>query len=152
MFPIEFPVSVNGVSAVFYAIHHCTVVGTLNIYFLMIYVWPFHLLVKSSLCVGDLLRHHTLRGDLHWVTCLIRGNVILSSSVKQDGWLRKHVCAFLESVNIWSGDASQPPFRVEISPKVIKLLCFIGVCLFFSNFHRFLDVLKLDFSFPCVFA
>ena len=44
-----------------------------DIYFLRIYVWPIHLLVKSSLCVGDLLRHHTLRGDLHWVTCLIRG-------------------------------------------------------------------------------
>ena len=29
MFPIEFPVSVNGVSVVFHAIHHCIVVGTL---------------------------------------------------------------------------------------------------------------------------
>ena len=29
MFPIEFPVPVNGISVVFHAIHHCTVVGTL---------------------------------------------------------------------------------------------------------------------------
>ena len=34
-------------------------------YFLMIYVWPIHLLIKSSLCVGDLYFHYTLRGDPH---------------------------------------------------------------------------------------
>ena len=71
--------------------------------------------------------------------------MILSSSVKQDGWLREHVCAFLKSANIWSGDASQPPFKVEISPKVLVLLCFIGICLFFNNFHGFWPLL-LSFS------
>ena len=35
------------------------------------------------------------------------------------------------------------PFKVEILPKVIVLLCFIGVYLLFSNFHGFLVVLKV---------
>ena len=86
------------------------------------------------------------------MTCLIRGGVILSSSVKQDGWLREHVCAFLKSVNIWSGVASQPPFKVEISSKVLVLLCFIGICLFFYNFHGFFVVLKLEFNFSMCFC
>ena len=94
-----------------------------NIYFLMIYVWLIHLLVKSSLCMSDLLRHHTLRGDLHGVICLIRSGVLLFQSVKQDGWLREHVFECLKSVSIWSGKVSQLPFKVEITPKVLVLLC-----------------------------
>ena len=109
-----------------------------NIYFLMIYVRSIHLLVKSSLCVGDLLRHHTLRGDLHGVICLIRSGVLLFQSVKQDGWLREHVFECLKSVSIWTGKMSQLPLKVEITPKVLVLLCFIGVCLFSGDFHRFL--------------
>ena len=50
--------------------------------------------LKLAFCVGDLLRHHT-GGDPHWVNCLIRDGVILSSLVKQDGWLREHVFVFL---------------------------------------------------------
>ena len=33
--------------------------GDSNICFDRIYIWSFHLFTKSSLCVGDLLRHHT---------------------------------------------------------------------------------------------
>ena len=84
--------------------------------------------------MGDLLRHHT-GGHLHWVTCLIRGGVILPSSVKQDGWLREHVFVFLKSDNIWSGDASQLPFQAEIPPHVAKLLCFVGICHFAKPFE-----------------
>ena len=56
-----------------------------------------------------------------------------------------------KSGNIWSVNASQPPFKVEISPRVTVLLRFIGVCLFFSNFHGYFIVLKLDFIFPMWF-
>ena len=90
------------------------------------------------------------KGDLHWVTCLIKGGVILPSSVKQDGWLREYVCVFLKSDNIWSGDASQPPFKVEISPQVTKLLCFWHLPIF-GYFSLVFDRVKLDFSFPCAF-
>ena len=34
MFSVEFPASVSGSSAVFHAVHHCTVVGTTIIIFL----------------------------------------------------------------------------------------------------------------------
>ena len=76
---------------------------------------------------------HTL-GDLPYKA----SGVILPSSVKQDGWLREHVFEYLKSVSIWSGEVSQLPFKVEISPQVLVLLCFMGVCLFCGNFHRFL--------------
>ena len=33
--------------------------GDSNICFVKIYLWPFHLFTKSSLCVGDLVTHHT---------------------------------------------------------------------------------------------
>ena len=58
----------------------------------------------------------------------------------------------MKSFDIWSVDASELPFKVEISPKVVGLLCFVGIYLFSGIFHRFLAVLKLDFSFPCAFA
>ena len=32
-------------------------------------------------------------------------------------------------------EKSQLPFKVEITPKVLVLLCFIGVCLFSGDFH-----------------
>ena len=90
--------------------------------------------------MGDLLTHHTphLRvatlGDL----CLIRGGVLLHHLVKQDGWLREDGCAAsFKSDNIWSVVASQPPSKVEISPKVFILMCFICICLFFSDFSVF---------------
>ena len=92
--------------------------------------------LKSSLCVGDLLRHHT-GGGPHWVIYLIRDGVILPS-VKQDGWLREHGLVYLKSVSIWSGKVSQLPFKVEITPDVLVLLCLIGICLFSGDFHRFL--------------
>ena len=63
--------------------------------------------------------------------------VILSSSVKQDCWLREHVCAFMKSDNIWSWDASQPPFKAEITPQVVKLLCFVVFAYFSVIFRGF---------------
>ena len=42
-----------------------------------------------------------------------------------------------KSGNILSVNASQPPSKVEISPKVFILMCFICVCLFFSDFNGF---------------
>ena len=39
--------------------------------------------------------------------------VILHSSVKKDGFLRQHVCAYFVSGNIWSVNAYKPPFKVE---------------------------------------
>ena len=58
MFLAEFPVLVNGVSAVFtqFIIEQ---IGNSSFGFLRIYIWSFHMFTKSSLCVGDLLRHHT---------------------------------------------------------------------------------------------
>ena len=58
--------------------------------------------------------------------------------MKQDGWLREDVCAaHFKSGNIWSENASQPPSKVEISPKVFVLMCVIHVYLFFSDFSVF---------------
>ena len=45
MFSIEFPASVNGISAVFHVIHHCTVVGTLTFIFSR---YMFDLFICSS--------------------------------------------------------------------------------------------------------
>ena len=57
--------------------------------------------------------------------------------VNKDGWLREHVFQYCKSGNIWSGDASQLPFKAEITPQVAKLLSFIGVCLFLGIFPWF---------------
>ena len=81
----------------------------------------------------DITQGRPTLGDLPYKAC----GVILSSSVKQDGWLRAHVCEFMKSDNIWSGDASQLPFKVEISPQVTKLLCYLAVCLFLGIFLWF---------------
>ena len=70
--------------------------------------------------MGDLLSHHTPRDDLHWVICLIRRGVLLFQSVKQDGWLREDVFECFKSDSIWSGEVSQPPFKVEITPQTVS--------------------------------
>ena len=57
--------------------------------------------------------------------------------VKQDGWLREHVFEYCKSGNIWSGDASQLPFKAEITPQVAKLLCFVGIGLLLGIFLWF---------------
>ena len=44
--------------------------------------------------------------------------VILLSSMKNDDFLRKHVCAYFVSDSIWFVDAYKPPFKVEIAPLV----------------------------------
>ena len=44
-----------------------------------------------------------------------------------------------KSGNIWSENASQPPSKVEISPKVFILMCFIHAFTYFS-------VILVDFS------
>ena len=36
------------------------------------------------------------------------------------------------------GKCLNQPFKVEITPQVLVLLCFIGVCLFLGDFYRFL--------------
>ena len=69
----------------------------------------------------------------------VRGIVLLHHSVKQDGWLREDGCctAYFKSDIMWSVNASQPPSKVEILPQVFNLMCFICVCLFFSDFTVF---------------
>ena len=42
---------------------------------------------------------------------------------------------------------SQLPFKVEITPQVLVLLCLIGICLFFGDFCTFLAVLSLTLIF-----
>ena len=42
---------------------------------------------------------------------------------------------------------SQLPFKVEITPQVLVLLCLIGVCLFLGDFCTFLAVLSLTLIF-----
>ena len=68
-----------------------------------------------------MLYHHTgvtqmviHLGDLPYKA----SGVILPSSVKKDGFLSPHICAYFESVNIWSVDTYKPPFKVEITPPV----------------------------------
>ena len=46
----------------------------------------------------------------------------------------------LKSESIWSGEMSQPPFKVEITPEVLVLLGSFGVCLFLGDFCTFLAV------------
>ena len=54
----DFPVSVNGVSAAFTQFIIAWFGDSITC-FVVIYLWPFHCFTKSSLCVGDLLPHHT---------------------------------------------------------------------------------------------
>ena len=42
---------------------------------------------------------------------------------------------------------SQPPFKVEITPQVLVLLCLIGICLFLGDFCTFSAVLSLTLIF-----
>ena len=141
LFSIEFPASVNGISAVFHAIHHCTVVGTLTFIFLRYMFDPFTCSSNHPLCVGwSVLCHHTLGWHTLGWSAFIRCAVFLFQLVKQDGWLREEVIACCKSDSICSGKVSQLPFNVEITPQVLVLLCFIGVCLFLGDFHRFLAV------------
>ena len=60
--------------------------------------------------------------------------------MKEDGWLREEVIVFCKSDSIWSGKVSQLPFKVEITPQVLVLLCLIGIYLFLGNFCTFLVV------------
>ena len=102
-----------------------------------IYVWLIHLFTKSSLCVGwSAFPSHMGWSTLGW-SAFIRCAVLLSHLVKQDGWLREEVFVCWKSESIWFGEMSQQPFKVEITPHVLILLCLIGVCLFLGDFCTF---------------
>ena len=140
LFSIEFPALVNGISAVFHMIHHCIVVGTLTFIFLR-YVFDSFTCSSNHLYVlGDLYFHHTLGWTTLGWSAFIRCAVLLFQLVKQDGWLREEVIVCCKSDSIWSGKVSQLPFKVEITPQVLVILCFIGICLFLGDFCRCLAV------------
>ena len=40
----------------------------------------------------------------------------------------------LNMATFGSGDASQLPFKAEITPQVAKLMCFVGTCLLLGIF------------------
>ena len=152
MFSIEFLTSVNGNSAALNTVYHSTVVGTIIFGFLLVCVWPVNLQLKSSLCVGDLLRHHT-GGDLHWVICLIRNMVwsCLPQWSKMAGW--EHMSVYLW--NLLASDLGMLLnclFKAEISLQVFKLLCFVGICLFLDNFPWFLGKVKARLGFSMCFC
>ena len=130
LFSIEFPASVYGISAVFHVIHHCTVVGTLIFIFLRYMFDPFTCSSNHLYVLGDLYFHHTWGWSTLGWSAFKRCAVLLFQLVKKDGWLREDVLVCWKSDSIWSGEMSQLPFKVEITPQVLVLLCFIGVCLF----------------------
>ena len=93
-------------------------------YFPKIYVWLIDLFIKSSAFPS-----HMGWPTLGW-SALIRCAVLLFQLVKQDGWFREEVIVCWKSDSIWSGEMSQPPFKIEITPQVLVLLCLIGIFLF----------------------
>ena len=87
----DFPVSVNGVSATFMQFI-IVWFGDSIICFVRIYLWPFHCYTKSSLCVGDLVKHHTPHLRVTHIRWPVPYKGLLSSCItwwsKMDGWER----------------------------------------------------------------
>ena len=129
--------------------------GDSIICFVKIYLWPFHSYTKSSLCVGDLVTHHTPHLRVTHIRWPVPYKGQLSSCItqwsKMDGWERMAAVQHsFKSGNIWSVNASQPPSKVKISPQVVILMCFISAFAYFSLILLYFSWVKVRLWFSHV--
>ena len=101
--------------------------------------------------LGDLHFHHTWGGPICVWSAFIRYTVLWPHLVKQDGRLREEVFVCWKSDSIWSGEMSQPPFKVEITPQVLVFIVFNWRLPIFRWFLYIFGCVKLDLDFSMCF-